>query len=187
MQEGNDVLLLTPPAEEYQASFLQAVGEFQAENRYTEYDAATLAADFGSFVRQLRDRVDRTRLPPGRVPETVFWLIDGVEFIGRVSLRHELNSWLSRYGGHIGYEIRPTKRRQGYGTAALRLVLPEARALGLTRALITCDADNIGSRRIIEANGGQFENAVALDGTPVKRLRYWIDLTPAAADAPARG
>jgi predicted acetyltransferase len=40
--------------------------------------------------------------------------------------------------------------------------------------LVTCDEDNIGSKKIIEHNGGIFENAIEIEGDPVKKLRYWI-------------
>jgi predicted acetyltransferase len=60
--------------------------------------------------------------------------------------------------GHIGYDVAPAARRQGHGTAMLRAALPIAAKLGLSQALITCDVDNIGSRRIIEANGGRLED-----------------------------
>ena len=76
--------------------------------------------------------------------------------------------------GHIGYEIRPSKRRQGYDTKILRLGLEKARELDLHRVLVTCDEDNIGSKKIIEHNGGMFENAIEIEGDTVKKLRYWI-------------
>lgn len=56
--------------------------------------------------------------------------------------------------GHIGYAVVPWKQRLGYATAALHLILPEARAVGLPYVEITTDPDNIASRRVIEANGG---------------------------------
>jgi predicted acetyltransferase len=117
---------------------------------------------------------DRARLKSGRVPASEFWLSDDDKFIGRLSLRHELNEYLLKMGGHIGYEIRPSKRRQGYGTEILRLGLEKARELGLLKVLVTCDEDNIGSKKIIEHNGGIFENAIEIEGDPVKNLRYWI-------------
>ncbi len=40
--------------------------------------------------------------------------------------------------------------------------------LGLTELLITCAENNIGSRRVIEANGGVLEGIV--DGV----ARYWL-------------
>jgi predicted acetyltransferase len=42
--------------------------------------------------------------------------------------------------------------------------------------LLTCDETNIGSRKLIEANGGQLENAVVVEDSSVKKLRYWIEL-----------
>ncbi len=169
---------LTTPAERYRDSFLAALREFQAEGRHANLDPDRLAADFGAFVRGLLARADRANVPSGRVPETVFWLIDGDdgEFIGRVSLRHELNDSLRLVGGHIGYEIRPSRRRRGHGRLILALALEEARARGLGRVLVTCDADNTGSKRIIEANGGQLEDAVTIPGDPTAKLRYWIAL-----------
>lgn len=60
------------------------------------------------------------------------------------------------------------------GTELLRLGLAKARERGMERVLLTCDETNIGSRKLIEANGGQLENAVVVEGSPVKKLRYWI-------------
>lgn len=156
------------------ASYLEAVREFQAEGRHQYEDAKVLAQDFSAYVRALRERRHLPR--PGMVPETVLWLVDGDLFIGRASVRHRLNDHLRRIGGHIGYEIRPTQRRRGYGTLICKLALAEARRIGLDRALITCDEDNVGSRRIIEANGGIFERAVRVAGSPVKKLHFWVDL-----------
>lgn len=167
---------LVAPAARCEVSFLAALREFQAEGRLLELDPARLAADFAGFVRALQRRTDPAHLAPGRVPETVLWLVEGDEFLGRVAIRHALTAQLRRVGGHIGYEIRPSRRRQGHGRRVLALALPRAAALGLDRVLVTCDADNIGSKKIIEANGGQLEDAIAVPGERVMKLRYWIDL-----------
>ncbi len=173
--------VLARPSTAYRDSFLAAAREFAAEGGSSVYVPAMPPADFDAFVRAQQDRVERARLPPGLVPETVLWLVDGAEFIGRISIRHELNESLRTIGGHIGYAIRPSRRRQGWGTTILRLALPETRALGLRRVLVTCDADNIGSRKIIEANGGRLENEITLPGEPTPKRRYWIDLEEGAA------
>jgi predicted acetyltransferase len=127
-------------------------------------------------VQGLRDRTRREMLPTHLVPETYLWLVDAGEFIGRVSIRHELNEALRTVGGHVGYEIRPSKRRQGYGTRILALALERAKALGLREVLVTCDADNVGSRRIIEQNGGRLENQIEAPGARVPKLRFWISI-----------
>lgn len=164
---------LVPPHVRFQDSYIAAVTEFQAEGRHTDADVRLLSADFAAFVQSLRDRAHQPR--PGLVPETVLWLVEDDQFIGRASVRHHLNAHLRRIGGHIGYEIRPTQRRRGYGTRICKLALIEARHIGLDRALITCDADNIGSRKIIEANGGVYHRAVQVEGRPAK-LHFWVDL-----------
>jgi len=93
-----------------------------------------------------------------------------------VRLRHALTPHLAQIGGHIGYNVRPSQRRQGYGTALLAYTLEQARQFGLTGVLITCDTDNIGSARIIEKNGGQLINQTMVDGYAKLISRYWIDL-----------
>jgi predicted acetyltransferase len=133
-------------------------------------------ADFKGYVKSLHDHAMGIGLPPGHVPHTTLWLVEGPEFIGRVNIRHQLTDWLVNVGGHIGYRIRPSKRRQGYGRAILKLALPEAKKLGLHKVLLTCDETNVASKKIIEANGGVLEDKRPNpDGGPDK-LRYWIEL-----------
>ena len=110
-------------------------------------------------------------LPEGRVHCTYFWITDGdpAEFVGYLALRHSLTPWLLEEGGHIGYAVRPSRRRQGHASRALVLALAEAAALGLDRVLVTADEDNVGSWRVIEAAGGEYEDSRA------GKRRYWID------------
>ena len=89
----------------------------------------------------------------------------------RIAIRHVLNDFLLDVGGHIGYDVRPTRRREGHATAMLRAALPWALDLGIDPALVTCDDDNVGSIRVIEACGGVLE-----DVRGVKR-RYWVPTT----------
>jgi predicted acetyltransferase len=92
-------------------------------------------------------------------------------YLGRISVRHRLTPALWEIGGHIGYDVRPSARRRGHATAMLRLALPVAHRLGIDPALITCDSANVASRRVIERNGGVFEDERR--GT----LRYWVRTT----------
>jgi predicted acetyltransferase len=170
---------LTPPHVEYRESYLAALREFHAEGRNLEQDYATLVDHFPAYVRELATRA-YDRQVSGRVPETFYWLIDDGIYCGRLTVRHYLTAQLLQFGGHIGYEIRPSQRRQGYGRLILKLGLVEARAHGITRALITCDDTNIASARIIEANGGQLENIILLPHRKVPTRRYWIELAPPA-------
>jgi len=116
-------------------------------------------------------------LPDGWVPGTTYWLIrDGKTIVAQSNLRHRLTPSLERVGGHIGYATRPSERRKGYGTLLCALTLQKARELGLKRVLITCDADNLASARIIEKNGGRLENQELSQATGKLKNRYWIEL-----------
>ena len=132
-------------------------------------------AGFEEWVRCLRAQSDRSLpLPPGRVHATHLWIVEDDTYLGAIDVRHYLNALLLEGGGNIGYSVRPSARRRGHATWALRSVLPQARRLGLDRVLLTCDDGNTASARTIEANGGDLED-VRTTALGVKR-RYWITL-----------
>ncbi|MBE3560873.1 MAG: GNAT family N-acetyltransferase [Ktedonobacteraceae bacterium] len=167
---------LTEPTFQYKESFLDGLREFQHEGRLLNYNIRRIAADFESFLLREQTRRGSSSILQGRVPSIDFWLIDNNEYVGQLSVRPIMNDFLLRVAGNIGYQIRPSRRRCGYGKEILRLGLQKARELGIPKALITCDENNIGSKKIIEYNGGRFENAVNVEGSPTRKLRYWIDL-----------
>jgi predicted acetyltransferase len=174
------MIFLTEPAPQYKESFLEGLREFQEEGRMLNYDPQRIQKDFNSFLRHIQTQKDRNKISSHLVPATEYWLIKGDEeggiYLGTFSLRHELNAMFLRVGGHVGYQIRPSERLRGYGKELLRLGLHKARQLGFTRVLVTCDENNISSQKVIEYNGGQFENSVSVEGSPMRKLRYWIDL-----------
>lgn len=169
---------LIRPTTRVKHSYLQALREFQREGRYTYHDLNSLRADFQAHVDDERQRIHPDNIAVYRVPETIYWMVDDGVFIGRLELRHELNDHLLEVGGHIGYSIRPTRRQMGYGNQILELGLAKAHQAGIDRVLLTCDPDNVASRKIIEKNGGQFENRVDVvrDGMEYHKLRFWIDV-----------
>lgn len=116
-------------------------------------------------------------LPEGHVACDYFWITDDGDVVGFIAFRRELNDWLRSYGGHIGYSVRPSRRRQGVAGAALRLVLELARERGYDRVMLTCDDTNTGSYRTIEGAGGELEAVIDGPDTPDERMRqYWIGL-----------
>ena len=123
---------------------------------------ARIAADRDGFLRSLVDveaRGGPIVLPDGttvrRLPGFVRWMWDG-EFCGIIGFRWQpgTEALPPTCLGHVGYSVVPWKQRRGYAKTALRLILPEARAVGLPYVEITTDPDNIASQRVIEANGG---------------------------------
>ena len=107
------MLFLAEPSVAYRDSFIQSVHEFQAEGRQLHYDLNSLTSDFGAFVQGLHDQKDRSKLKPGRVPGSEFWLIDNNEFIGRLSIRHELNEYLLKIGDILVTRFGPQKEDKG--------------------------------------------------------------------------
>ena len=105
----------------------------------------------------------------------VFFACRGIDsrIVGMINIRRQLSEVMRHEGGHIGYGVRPSERRQGYATCMLALGLAECQRLGIHPVLVTCDQENTASRKTIERNGGCFENIVtAQDGRVVRR--YWF-------------
>lgn len=167
---------LVLPTIQYKQSYLEAVEEGKDETAVTIIDKPEENQSFEEFVEHQKGKVQGLHLPEGWVPATEFWLIDNDAFIGRVNVRHSLTEFLLKVGGHIGYWIRPSQRNKGYGKEILQLALPEAKKLGIGKVLVTCDDTNLGSQKIIEANGGILENSVDMGEENPKKMRYWIEL-----------
>ncbi len=116
--------------------------------------------------------------PEGWVPAIQYVCIREMDqrIVGMIDLRLRFNEFLAEYGGNIGYSVRPDERRKGIAKWMLEQVRKEAEQYGLSRVLVTCDKDNVASRKTIEANGGVFEREAYLPQEQLTLLRYWIDI-----------
>ena len=133
------------------------------------------STDFQKYIDQLNRFKNGIGIPDTFVPNSTFYLTDNTNrILGVVNIRHRLTDKLLIEGGHIGYGIRPSERRKGYATKILELALVEAKKLGIERALVTCDKENIGSAKTILRNGGIFDQENLYEGRIVQR--YWINI-----------
>ena len=128
---------------------------------------------WAAYLDQLGSFQVGVELWTGFVPATFLVAEVGGELVGRVSIRHELNEFLDRVGGHIGFCVVPNARRRGYATEILRRSVVMARDLGIERILVTCAETNVGSATVIERCGGVLESVVQTENSPPTR-RYWI-------------
>ncbi|HEX9274487.1 MAG TPA: GNAT family N-acetyltransferase [Candidatus Binatia bacterium] len=170
----NETIRLIEPTLSLRADFYSLAEEFLAEGDQRYHEAIR---DFESFIQLCSDEAVGRNLAPGRVPQSTFWLVrDGQRILGCSRLRHTLNAFLEELGGHIGYDIRPSERRRGYGTQILRLTLDKARDLGLKQVLVTADSPDVASWRIIEKNGGVLHGEELSQHTGQLLRKYWIEL-----------
>jgi predicted acetyltransferase len=170
------MLELVSPSIKYKSSYLSALKELCSVN---EAPASHYLEWYWNFERALNrmEAISRgERLPVGWCPETFYWLVEDEHFIARISIRHVLIGDMAVWGGHIGYMVRPSERRKGYGEIMLGMFLPMLKTQGWEHVMITCDKENVGSYRIIEKHGGQMEDMIFVDDRIGWKRRYWIHL-----------
>lgn len=172
---------LVAPALSYRDSFLSAVaegGEGILTGRWcARGDQLASPGVLEELIAQLN--AEEHDPPPGWVPALHRWIVDGPDYLGRITLRAGLTPPLEQAIGQIGYAVRPSARGRGAATWALGTMLGVAAGRGMDRILITCDDDNSISAAVIEHHGGVLEDRRRLPGGPLRR-RYWIDLRPSA-------
>lgn len=117
------------------------------------------------FDKNLRDGKN---IPEGYVAATTYFVIENNRMIGTVNIRHFLNESLLKHGGHIGYSVLVSQRRQGIATKILKFAVKECYKMGIKDILVTCHKDNIASKKTIEKCEGHFEDRFE------NTLRYWI-------------
>lgn len=169
---------LVLPNKKYLDSYLKACADIE---KYSPSEERIYSYSEDFFKRKEENRKG-INLKPGYVPSTTLWLVEDNEFLGSINIRHLLNEKLLGFGGTIGYGVAYSQRRKGHGTKMLSLCLKYCyKKLGLTKVMITCNVDNIGSEKIMINNGGIFAgifDAKDDDGVPLKIKKYWINIVP---------
>jgi predicted acetyltransferase len=171
----NNVILIEPSSQ-YKDEYLDMVFEWKSSGeKLIPWVLRFDSTNFQSMIEELTRLRSDTNLEENKVNSSTFWLANqDRKLIGVVNIRHKLNDNLLHIGGHIGYGIRPSERKKGYATEILRLALLEAKKLGITKALVTCDKDNIGSAKTIINNDGILDSEEIINEIEIQR--YWIEI-----------
>lgn len=169
-------LVLIEPSKDFKNQYIEMIEEWkEIDEKMVPFVLRFDYEDFDSFLDRIKNLRDNLIEDERTVNSSTLWLVeDKVRIVGAVNIRHKLNSYLMEIGGHIGYGIRPTSRRRGYATEILNQALRHAKTLGITRALVTCDKDNVGSARTIIKNNGVLDSEAVINGVEIQR--YWIEI-----------
>jgi predicted acetyltransferase len=171
-------LILRPLNENDEQAFLEGLKQWDDQDMswYSFIWTHEPEMKFQDMLTTLKNEAAGIHLRPGKVAHTMLYgFVDG-HIIGRVSVRHELNDYLRKRGGHIGYAVAKKYRQKGYATEMVRLALDYCKYLGISSILITCADDNTPSWKIIERFGGQLEDRVYDEEDQEIIRRYWVRL-----------
>lgn len=128
------------------------------------------------WLLYLKRKETEAYLPKGKVPSSLYILIRKIDnkILGFIDIRHYLNDYLLKYGGHIRYSIRPSERNKGYGNLILKEGLKYCKQMGLDKVLVTCVEGNIASEKNILNNNGKYESMNFLEEDNINIKRFWI-------------
>ena len=152
----------------YRREFIAAGDHLHGTAMLGDYDA------YEEWYADVVKNSSEETVAEGWVPSTTLLAYNKENtLVGMIDIRHKLNDYLLEFGGHIGYSVRPTARRQGVATQMLTQALEICRQLGIKKRLVTCDKTNTASAATITKCGGILENEVYEDD--VLMQRYWIE------------
>ena len=178
----NEEIILVFPTIEYEQQAKELIEEtirLDNENpdKWAGFSRLQEFDNYKEWIVTLINELDKNKLAPGRVCATTYFSVrkSDNKILGIINIRHELNDYLYNFGGHIGYSIRPTERRKGYGNKQLSLALDKCINLDIKKVLITCRENNIGSAKTIESCHGKLENIVFNESENDIFKRYWIE------------
>ncbi|MBQ6334323.1 MAG: GNAT family N-acetyltransferase [Erysipelotrichaceae bacterium] len=158
---------------EFRQEILDGDGEFDGCQQLDLYD------DIEKWDLNCRLFESFGTMPPGYSLGFQYLYLDDKDVVGMINLRPlaESHKYLSQYGGHIGYSVRPSRRKEGIATMMLRDMLEVCKKdFSLSRVLITCLEGNEASKKVIINNGGVFEGKILYPPEDKYLERYWIDL-----------
>jgi len=167
-------IVLTPMSPGRGVEFDAMLAEFRAAGETNLYQGYFEIAWQGyTPFYELLSRMKRGGYPASDiVPMDAYFIERNGYILGETYVRQRLSPQLEKFGGHIGYKVRPSERNHGIATMALRLALQQLAGLGVEQALLTCGLTNAASSRVIEKCGGvRSEDSETEYGV---QRRYWV-------------
>lgn len=180
LKDENDIKLIKPTIEykEQAKEMMDEARKYDANNPdiWAGYSSMQKYEHYEEWLEKLENDLDFENIKPGRVPASTYFLLRKKDnkILGIINIRYELNEYLENFGGHIGYSIRATERKKGYGKKQLELALDKCSEISINNVLITCREDNKGSAKVIEACGGIYEDTRFSKEENDNFKRYWI-------------
>lgn len=163
------------PTEKYKEQILGYKQDFIANGDSMDGTAGlSTVANFEIWLENIHKNSNEETVLPNLVPATTYLAFNKEnKLVGMIDIRHRLNDYLLKTGGHIGYSVLKSERRKGIATAMLNSALEKCKKLGIEKVLVTCDKENIGSAKTIKNCGGVLENEVEDNDRATQR--YWIN------------
>ena len=166
------MIIFKEPSEVSPKQIQDYKNEFIVNNEIIQGATNMTDLSIAEWIQFAKNTKYKDTVTPGFVTAHTFFALYNDKIVGIINARHELNDYLLNFGGHIGYSVRKSERRKGYAKAMLSYTVEFLFSLGLEKILITCDKNNIASKRTIESCGGILENEVIEETRTT--LRYWI-------------
>lgn len=172
----NNIYLKFPTMED-KDKWIEYIKEYRLDDPKAKPLSCTEDINYEQWLNKITNEHNGINLQEGRVPSSAYFLMNNDKIVGNLSIRHNIdNDFLSLYGGHIGYGVRPSERRKGYATIMLNLALEKCEELGIEDVLVTCREDNIGSAKTIENNCGVLKETVFIPLENCNFNKYWINV-----------
>lgn len=169
------MLKLVLPSYEYEISFNEYIKEVINNNEQDELGNVYREDEtFNQMLQRVHKRRYGIDIPSMDVPSTIYFIINNDEVVGTIDLRSYLNKSYFFKFGHIAYIIKPSCRKKGFATEALKQAIDIYKKSNIDKILIVCYKDNTASSKVIEKNGGILEREYQKDNHIIQR--WWISL-----------
>ena len=169
-------LCLIKPNVDYEKEYSEMINDWKInDENHIPWFINLDTTNFMVMVEKLEGLSKGIGVEDGFVENSTYWLVNSnKKIIGAINIRHRLNEFFLKYGGQVGYGVRPSERRKGYAKEILQMGLKICKNMGYGKVLLCCNADNTGSVKTIIGSGGILDSEGIFNGEKIQR--FWITL-----------